>query len=576
MTATRFDLEQFLRDAAAIARVVSAGDLFSRTTRPVQMPTSCIALVWDGAVLPRLSLSAERLEPEGVREVFLVKKEPITLRFQFARLASTDGYDFSAEVEFRVQPVAERTELGLLRRHLTQGAELKLADIARSCEELIRPAVSEFVRARPAEALLTPSISAELVPLLTDRFTPLGFSTGLTWVGDARVSLTSPDFADSRRAETLEAERRQRAQADAQRRAAANENRRREIQELIDLVNQAGDTSVIHSASQSMNPSHRADVYLGMLAVASKKSAAKSVLLVVAGQELLHFKPDHPNEPSQRLSLPADLGPLRSVRLSPDQNAALVGARTGLHIVHLKDETIQSYPWPAQNPPRGGMNAAAIMGDALFATHSEIGLIRWPLSDPSKPALCLDSATKTEKAVRDVQVWNECLFFAAGPRVISWKPNEPDPSQTYQAPADIQSLIVADNSIFAGLDNGTITQWPIGDPADIQELQTATGRPVHSLDWLCGGGAPRLLIADHQPHLTLRVLNDQHFTEYRWRRPLRWGFAADDCIAAVDESRDRLIRWHPTDPSEPCAADSIGQITGHAIQDVAILARPES
>jgi hypothetical protein len=101
-------------------------------------------------------------------------------------------------------------------------------------------------------------------------------------------------------------------------------------------------------------------------------------------------------------------------------------------------------------------------------------------------------------------------------------------------------------------------------------IRPPSGEAVHSLEWLPGGGAPRLLIADKRPYLTLQVLGDTYHAAYRWTQPLRWGFAAEDWIIGVNDARDQLIIWRGDTPEEPVATLHIGRLFGQSIQDVAL------
>ena len=87
-------------------------------------------------------------------------------------------------------------------------------------------------------------------------------------------------------------------------------------------------------------------------------------------------------------------------------------------------------------------------------------------------------------------------------------------------------------------------------------------------------GVGRLLIGDGRPHLDLHVLGDSYHGEYRCGQNLRWGFATEDLVVGVNDRRDQFFAWHADDPEAPAASTSIGRLTGHSIQDVALLSKP--
>ena len=574
MISAAFDINQFIRDTAAVARLVPASDLFPRSLRRIQLPPSCIALACTENHQPQLIKGGGWIDAETASEVMFVKTGPAFINYRISRLNSKDDFEFQAEVRIAVQVVPERTELALFRREvLGHSGRADISDLTRHCEETVRETLTAFAAQREAETLSSPGSWTDFDAFLAERFNPLGFSSGLSLAADVRLTLDSPDFQEAKLAAVNQADRAKRAESEAARRALALETRRSEMEDLIKLIERAraaDDPAHFLKTIQLMDAARRAETYGGLMGLSAQTSQTAAIV-TVAGQELLWFDPSSPTVPSRRLELPASLGALRSVRLTADGERALVGARTGVHIVNLDDGMTQSYLFPMSREPRGGVNAAALIEDKLYATHSEIGLVRWTISNADAAESCLADLTKGAKTVRDAQSQDGRLWFAAGPRVIAWNPKDPPSAVTYLAPNDVQTLLVADGGVFAGLDNGAILRWPIGHPVDAEPLRPADGRAVHSLEWLGGGGAPRLLIADQQPYLTLQVLGDSYQAQYRWRRGLRWGFAAEDLIVGVDESRDQLILWRSDDPHEPFATISIGRLTGQPIQDVGII-----
>lgn len=574
MASNGFDSDQFLRDTDAFARLVRAADFSARSRRGGNIPSSCVALLFSGAGQPRLARSGEAFDADGASEVLLVKTAPIALNYRISKLPSKDNFDIHAEVWISIQTMPERTELGLLRRELLGNRErADIRDLTRFCEEAVRDALAGFIRTRDAAALLSPEAWSEFDAVMAERFAPLGFSSGLALAGDVRLSLNSPDYDETRRATALQADRAKRAEAEAATRAAAMESHRKELEEMVSLIERAGvakDSAAFLKTIQALDTTRRAEVYSGLMGLTARSGRTEAVL-IVAGQELVWINPRDPQSPARRLSLPDSIGPLRSIRLSADRATALIGARSGVHVVDLSAGGTKSFVLKTSRELRGGVNAAVAVADRIYATHSEVGLTSWSIVDSVAPSACLLDHTRSAKSVRDVQLHKDRLWFTAGPGVLSWTMDASAP-QILNAGAVIECLLAAGESVFAGLDNGAVLQWEIADPESPQEIRPPTGRPVHSLDWLAGGGAPRLLIADDQPHLTLQVLDDTCRAEYRWKRGLRWGFAAADFIIGVDESRDRLVLWRSEDPREPVVTVSIGQLTGHPIQDVGILA----
>ncbi len=574
-----FDVTALNRDPDLVAVLLRAGDVFSFRVRQISVPPACAALVWEAGPQPRLARSGSIVESEGVRELLFARTTPFLLQFAAKALRSRDGYEFAATAYTSVQIIAERTELLSFRNAVIRsGSRLRADDLQRYCQAAVQSALHGFVSTSDAAALLSPTALDEFEPILTERFKPVGFESGLMLTGDARLTLESPDHARARQAEHAAAARRKQPETAEQVRAAANESRAKHLQDLAALLEQArglatkSNTSLIEII-KTYDPARRGALYEGLVAL-DRRAQQMTAVFVAAGSEIIVFDPSSPNEPKARLDLSSAAGPLRSLRVSHESGRAvlLVGARSGVHVVEIGDKPVLQRTYLLTEPPplRHGFNAAALVGDHLFATHSEAGLVRWAVTEAAGHVQCLGDVTKGAKTVRDVQADKSGrLWFSVDRRVVSWVPGAEAAATALAAPAQVDAVILADNLIYAGLADGTVLCRPTdgpGEPATVRR----SDRPVQSLAWLAGGGAPRLLIAEGRPHLDLQVIGDAYRVEYRCRWDVHWGFAAEDWIIGVSASRDQLIIWRIDLPEEPAAMISIGRLCGHSIQDVAM------
>lgn len=574
-----FDVTTLNRDPDLVCVLVRAGDVFSFRVRQIIVPPACAALVWEAGPQPLLARSGGIVESEGVRELLFVRTTPFAVQARATKLNSRDGYEFAATVQAAVQVIAERTELISFRSAILGSDNRVGADaLQRHCEAVLRAAISDYVSSHDASTLLGTTAIGQFEPVLAERFKPLGFESGLMLAGPARLTLESPDHARAKQAEQTAAARRKQAESEERLRAAANESRARHLQDLAAILEQARGLATKTNASlieiiKTYDPARRGALYEGLGTM--NRSAAKTTIFVAAGNEIIAFDPSSPREPTTRLNLSSEAGPLRSLRLSTaaGQAALLVGAKSGVHIVDLGDKpSLRQTCVLAQPPPplRHGFNSAAIVGDHLYATHSEIGLLRWALTEPTPHEQCLGDVTKGAKTVRDLQVDDSGrLWFGVDDRVVSWVPGTDAAMTALTAPTPVNAVITAGDLVYAGLADGTVLCRPTdgpGEPATVRR----SDRPVQSLAWLAGGGAPRLLIANGRPHLDLQVIGDAYRVEYHCRWDVCWGFANDDWIVGVNAPRDQIVIWPIDAPAEPAATTSIGRLCGHSIQDVAM------
>jgi hypothetical protein len=68
---------------------------------------------------------------------------------------------------------------------------------------------------------------------------------------------------------------------------------------------------------------------------------------------------------------------------------------------------------------RTGINAAALYRGFIYATHSEFGVLRWPLLQPYSPATqVMPELTSRFSTTRGLTLYDDRLLFANGPAVL--------------------------------------------------------------------------------------------------------------------------------------------------------------
>jgi len=577
--ANRFDIQAFARDPERAAQMVAAGELFSLMAREVTLPGGCAALLWGGSSQPRVARPGGTIASDAVREALFVRTGAFELSYGFERLASRDGYEHSAEVNVTVRVLPELSELKLFYEAVVGSRDrVTISDLGRHCEETVRAATARYVKSEDAATLADPAAWIGYDDVLADGFKPLGFSSGLGLGADPRIVLSSSVYENAQATDRARLVQREREEAERRRQAAAAEVRREHLAKLGDMLEQvramadASGALDVQALVRTFDPAQRGRLYHGLMAIAEPQRKTQA-LLVVAGGELLWLDPAAPHEPARRLKLPQDAGALRSVRLVEHggRRRILVGARHGVHVLGPDGDLENTYVVNPTPEVRGGVNAAVIVGRHLYATHSEVGLIEWPLDTPESHALRLTDFTEGSGSVRDVQSDNgRRLWVAVDDLVVGWTPGSDGSETALQAGSEVTALAVAEGYVFAGLKGGSIVRWVIGGDREPETIRT-DGATVKSLSWLSGGGVPRLLVGDGRQYLTLHVVGDNYHGEYRCLHRVRWGFAGEDLVVGVDETRAYLFTWPYAEPDLPGHSVSIRRMTGRSIQDVALL-----
>ncbi len=577
----RFDLAKLTLDPQLVARIAAADELFGFFTRERLVPPACVALAYGNGRQPVLVSEGKPIEAAHTNELLVVRSVPFSLEYNFTGIPSSDGYAFDAVIQMAVSVVPERIELEAFRRAIVSSRrEVRVDRLRQHCEEIVRAAVVRFIADRKAETLVAATSWNDFDAVLEQLFPGVGFEAGLALGPDPRIDLRSVAYEENRRELQAAALRAERDREDQSRRQSAAREREAHLAELAGMLEKlksmAGAGGVLNVADivKTFSIGQRGTLYHGLLA-GSHEPRSTAYILAVAGEELLWIEPADLSQPARRQPLPPTAGPLRSVRVVNygAGRLILVGAKHGVFILNENGEAPRAFTFTPSPELRGGVNAAAVADNALLATHSEVGLIRWNLDNPQTMRLCLTDLTEGSKAVRDVQTDNAGrLWLAVDNIAIGWRADSDAPQYTYAAPCEITALLIADGHAIAGLRDGAVVRWLIGDTrSDMETVRPSLGKPVQSVDWLAGGGVPRLLIADGRPHLDMLVLGDSYTGQYRCLHEVRWGLAADDLIVGVNDRRDTLLVWSPQTPDLPRGALAVRRLIGRSIQDVALM-----
>ena len=575
-------LDKLSRDPSLVACVIRPDELFSFMTRHVVLPTDTAALVIRAEGHADVVPGGEPVHADGTAEIVFARLAEFALQYNFAGFPSKDKFKFDGATALTVSPIGDRIEMQALRRSLLSNATtFGKNELRRHCQEAVQVALSNFINERVAEELVRPACWDEFDGVLAETFKRIGFESGLALGPNPRLTLKSSHY-ESSQAEARAREIREQRHAEEQRRKAeaqaAREQQLNSIGEMMTRVQQMGDGEGGVNVSElvrSFDAEQRGTLYEGLLAAEKGQQPIEKVL-VVSGTSLLWFGTDNPHENYRKQRLTDDAtGPLRSVRVIDDgvRRLVLVGARNGVHVIDADSgEHLTTCIAKGRKDVRGGFNSMAMIGTDIFATHSELGLMKWANDNPKRAIACLPDLTEGSHAVRDVQS-DEMgqLWLAIDNLVIAWRPGDDMSQSATEAPSEIATLCVSDGYVIAGLKTGMILRWVAAAMGDYEVLRERDHRTVRSVKFLSGGGVPRVLVGDGRQFLELMVIGDAYHGQYRAMHDLRWGFAKGDLVAGVNDSRDTLIIWDKNKPQHPKFHVPVRRMLGRSIQDVALL-----
>jgi hypothetical protein len=254
----------------------------------------------------------------------------------------------------------------------------------------------------------------------------------------------------------------------------------------------------------------------------------------------------------------------------------LLGAATGVYRWPI-DRTEPDLTLLVEAAPavRGGFNAATMVGDRVFASHSELGLHEWNVEEPTVARALFEPMTRAADVVRGVQFFDGNLYCSIDDRVIRWPADGvgDSPSHVYAGSmTTITALCPTSQGLFAGNGDGDVLHWPAGREAKPDRLHTGLQRAAESVWVLKSHGVVRLVYTDTSLHVHARVLGDDYSCRYEaGGQTLRRVEVAPDMLVATNDLRDRLICWAPGQPGRAMATVGVSRLCGHSIQDVCLV-----
>lgn len=565
-----------------VATVLPAERAFSPAKPTFHVPAGWLVLanLSDGCAL--LHESNSTVDGNNVVDLLLARANPIQIEITEQEIASADGYPCSVQIRLWVRLAQDAGDLKSFRSTVLGGKESASAEtVRRYLNWHCRRIMTQFAQQYPAADLADGKGDDTATILLCDRLQPALFAGGLTLYEQPQIQFECDSLRQIRgeHAQTVARRQLQAALAEAHRRQLSEiEFSLRHLQAQCEKSAGATLGDLIHNVPQP----HRRKIYeaLWSLLPAQQRTAW---IVAVAGTSVLCFDPDLPDSPARQVALDGPVGPLRSVRLhrqTDGEEILLIGAARGVYRVgadDLKVRSVHSFTTAEPHELRGGVNAAALWKNTLFATHSEIGLIAWNITQRSSPCKLLTDLMHGAHAVRRVQLFDQWLALSVDDRVIVCPAENATSAyaRTYHGcRARITSLHVAHDEIVTGDEIGEIHQWPMSRPENVRRLRNGEGLPIESIVQFRLGGVPCVVFAERStpsvqllpcpdPSQVIRYASGQH--------AIRRCAAAGDLLVAVGENRDRLLIWRPAESMDSCADINVTAQCGHRIQDICLI-----
>jgi hypothetical protein len=501
-----------------------------------------------------------RRTPTGIE----VRPTALRLRWELAELTTSDGHIARGVFTASARALPDINELKMLDEALLGSRSvLMAADVTSYFAESLLSAARKHAAAAQAQALLADDGRKAILAALLDAAGAVAFACGMEILQPAQIDLDCPSLA-RQRYEEIERQT-------AERRAAEQVDRLRRSAELFTQFQSLRGTAPTLSAGQvltQLSPEDQADAFRAAIqSVAS--SAPTKTLYAVAGNSLIGIGREV-NSTLKSNEVPADLGPVRSIRAGSD-GAILLGCRAGiLQIDPANPHTATRYRDP-DSTSQLGFNAAAILGTTLWASHGEAGLVGWNVDQPDKPTISVRPANSklTNFSPRNlVRLDSLRLVFSSGSQlIISTATGDLTPIETS---CEIVALFPQPTRILTVHADGNICAW---SPAKLEPQckQRRAGR-------ICAAALfpflddERILVATEDGPILCVGADDDIITQYATPYPApRIVAASADILADVTSDRQRLLLWHAWEPKKPYRDLYLYSIAKHRVADIALV-----
>lgn len=312
----------------------------------------------------------------------------------------------------------------------------------------------------------------------------------------------------------------------------------------------------------------------------------KDFLVVGVRDRLLFLDPGEtarPFETARIVQLPNDLGPLRSISVAKlhGRDVLLAGMRDGVLVLPpQRNPAITRFSFGMYRGRGMGTNAACIAHGCLYATHSEHGLWRWPIDEPTSPERLFKDQLASAKTVRGIApMRSDVLMFCADAKLYRFEKGSQAPEPFFETgeAARLVGAVVHDHTVYVASSEGRVFAW---------DLIFQRTNPLHSFESAhlysanlsqCLGN-PVLVLGMKKPFVTVVALGEEEErTLYRCgSSDVRVAVATDQHVIACDHGQSSLLVWEAERPEMPVSTLDIERKLSHQIQDLATIRLPEN
>lgn len=221
--------------------------------------------------------------------------------------------------------------------------------------------------------------------------------------------------------------------------------------------------------------------------------------------------------------------PVRSVRLARHngETVLLAGTQDGVKMLTPDLSLLEEYRFEEGSH---GFNAACILGDSLFASHSQFGLVRWNVGGGKAELLW-------RQPCRGVTSNGSSLFFASANSVLRFAH---PPQLLFETTSPVNALLLAPPFLVAGTNNGRLYFFNLKDST---LTWYDTGAKVYSLALAELARGDAVLVGARTEGVRAVTLLMREAMEFVCGERIRWVAGASDLVFGVAYGLKTLYVW---------------------------------
>lgn len=578
------DVLHRLADSTLVAFCIRGADWPRSFLSTTTLPDSWIGLVEKRDGRRRFVPSGEDPKPADDDWLVLVRNQRISLPIQVERAPAKSGQAVDAAGELLVSWATREDDLAALRRTLLADGALSRDALAAFVERSgAREALRGHVRGHEAATLVDEDTRAALSATIAQKLQKAGFDTGMLVEGVATLRCSCPALEQERKVEFSAAQRMHEIKARQAVEQAAAATAQRRIEGLSGLLTTLRDAAKSdealrwHALLPALSPAERGKLLENLWRI-SPDQRVTTAIVAAGGRECVWLDPRRPETVTRRCEFDDSLGGLRSVAFDAGRNWLLVGAAAGVWIVEPSTgEIVSRHAVNAASPTQTGFNGAAIAGDSLYATHSQLGCRRWRLSSGAAGdagVAVLEPLNGVPRTVRSpIADGAGRLLFAADDCVQVFDPRDDRLSLLTSVDATIHGLAIGGSRLYVSTSDGKVLEADLGQPDDVWIAHRAGG-PIESLIARCWndlvelvlpGGVQGIVSLYPQERVVTRLVDSSV--------PIRRAWAGDDIVVGLSDRRDQLVVLRGDASDSRGTAVALARVLGSSIQDVCLVSR---